>query len=80
MVEFGVLEAGTKLEHLLDRVQAGEEVVITRLGKPVARLVASGPAIYRQAAEAAAERIIARSRGVTLGGIKVKDLIENGRR
>ena len=39
MVEVGVHEAKTHLSRLLARVVAGEEVVITRSGRPVARLV-----------------------------------------
>lgn len=39
MVEVGVHEAKTKLSKLLALVEAGEDVVITRGGKPVARLV-----------------------------------------
>lgn len=33
-----VAEAKSHLSEILDRVEAGEEVVITRRGKPVARL------------------------------------------
>ncbi len=36
----GVHEAKTHLSRLLDDVEAGEEVVITRNGEPTARLVA----------------------------------------
>ena len=39
MVEVGVHEAKTTLSDLLRRVAEGEEVVITRSGEPVARLV-----------------------------------------
>ena len=35
----GVFEAKTKLSELLDKVAAGEEVIITKRGKPVAKLV-----------------------------------------
>lgn len=38
----GAFEAKTKLSELLDRVEAGEEVVITRHGKEVARLAPPG--------------------------------------
>ncbi|OIR00191.1 hypothetisches protein [mine drainage metagenome] len=31
-------EAKTHLSHLLDQVEAGEEVVITRRGQPIARI------------------------------------------
>ena len=34
----GAFEAKTKLSELLDRVEQGEEVVITRRGKEVARM------------------------------------------
>jgi prevent-host-death family protein len=39
MITVGAFEAKTHLSTLLDRVAAGEEVVITEHGKPVARLV-----------------------------------------
>jgi len=79
MREVGVLEAERKLAELLDEVEHGGEVVITRQGKPVARLVAPG-AVNRDAARAAAERIRQRSHGVTLGGLTIKSAIEEGRR
>jgi len=39
MVEVNIHEAKTHLSRLLARVAAGEEVVIARAGKPIARLV-----------------------------------------
>lgn len=39
MVQVTVAEAKTKLSSLLDAVEAGEAVVITRRGKPIAELV-----------------------------------------
>ena len=39
MVELGTFEAKNRLSELLDRAERGEEVVITRRGKPVATLV-----------------------------------------
>ena len=80
MREVGAFEAKNKLSALLDDVERGEEVVITRHGKPVARLVAPTKADDRIAAREAADRIVARSRGKTLGGIAIKDLIDEGRR
>ena len=42
MREVGVLEAKTNFSALLEQVQnGGEEIVITRNGKPVARLLAA---------------------------------------
>lgn len=43
MTEVGTLEAKNRLSQLLDRVLEGEDVVITRHGKPVARLVPVAP-------------------------------------
>lgn len=39
MTEVNIHEAKTHLSKLLRRVTAGEEIVIARAGKPVARLV-----------------------------------------
>jgi prevent-host-death family protein len=39
MLEFNVHQAKTQLSQLLRRVEAGEEIVIARAGRPVARLV-----------------------------------------
>ncbi len=39
-IQVNVLEAKTQLSRLLDRAEAGEEVIIARAGRPVVRLVA----------------------------------------
>ncbi|CAN5293517.1 MAG: type II toxin-antitoxin system Phd/YefM family antitoxin [Gemmatimonadetes bacterium] len=39
MTEINIHQAKTHLSRLLRRVAAGEEIVISRAGKPVARLV-----------------------------------------
>jgi len=41
--EVGILEAKTNLSSLLNDVEQGEEVIITRHGKRVARLVGNAP-------------------------------------
>jgi len=43
MAEVNVHDAKTNLSKLLARVEAGEEIVIARAGKPVARLVPVAP-------------------------------------
>ncbi len=71
-ITVGAFEAKTKLSELLDRVERGEEIEITRNGKPVARLVAttaaraeSGKELMRRFAEARerqrAEGVLGRS-------------------
>ena len=79
MREIGAFEAKSKLGQLLDWVEAGEDVVITRRGKAVARLTSPDQAFDRERAHGAAARIRARRVGVTLGGIPIKDLINEGR-
>ncbi len=55
----GAHDAKTHLARLLDRVERGEEIVITRHGRPIARLVPNDPghdvAAARTAAAALAE-------------------------
>ncbi|HJU16730.1 MAG TPA: type II toxin-antitoxin system prevent-host-death family antitoxin [Stellaceae bacterium] len=79
MKEVGAFEAKNKLGQLLDLVERGEEVVITRHGKEVARLVPPKAVINRAEARAAAQRIREMRKGVTLGGLSLKDLINEGR-
>ena len=43
MKRFTLREAKARLFELVDRVQAGEEVVILRRGRPVARLMSYAP-------------------------------------
>lgn len=41
MKQVGIKQARQELPDLIDRAEAGEEIVITRQGKPVAKLVAA---------------------------------------
>ena len=79
MKEIGAFQAKNRFGTLLDWVEDGEEVLITRRGKPVARLIASRPSANPDEARAAAASIREMSRGMTLGGLKIKDLINDGR-
>ena len=80
MKEVGAFEAKNRLGQLPDRVEAGEEILITRRGKVVARLVPPGAPVDRERARRAMEEIREARKGVTLGGIPIKDLIGEGRR
>jgi prevent-host-death family protein len=79
MREVGAFEAKNKLGTLLDWVANGEEVLITRHGKAVARLVPAMPSFDRDKARQAARNLLEASRGVTLGDLKIKDLVNEGR-
>jgi prevent-host-death family protein len=79
MREVGAFEAKNTFGTLLDIVERGEEVAITRRGKRVARLIPDVPKRDVERARQAVARIVARRKGVTLGGLKIKDLINEGR-
>ena len=66
MLQIGAFEAKNTLGSLLDRVEDGEEIVITRHGLPVARLVPNAGVADRTQARAAVERM--RARAATLAG------------
>ena len=67
MAEIGAFEAKNTLGALLDRVAQGEEIVITRHGKPVARLVPNAGRIDKAQAKAAASRMRVRAQNVKAG-------------
>ena len=60
MREIGAFEAKNKLGQLLDLVEQGEEITITRHGKEVARLVPARPVRSRDQAREALQRMRAR--------------------
>jgi prevent-host-death family protein len=60
-VEIGAFEAKNKLGMLLDRVEGGEEITITRHGKPIARLVPNAVRIDTLQARVALERMRTRA-------------------
>jgi prevent-host-death family protein len=41
-IEIGIRELKARLSHYLARVARGDEVIVTRRGRPVARLVGAG--------------------------------------
>jgi len=69
MVNIGAFEAKNTFSHLLERVLEGEEFLITRRGKAVARLIPATDSIDRQQAEMAALRIVKRSASIRRGGL-----------
>lgn len=83
MSEVGAFEAKNTLGSLLDRVEKGEEIVITRRGKPVAKLVPANPGFDREKARAAAEglkKLQASLKGPPLTWEEIKQMRDEGRR
>lgn len=75
----GAFEAKNRLSELLQLVENGEEVTITKHGRPVARLI---PASQRDPAKVkeAIEWLRRTREDRSLGGLKIKDLINEGRK
>jgi prevent-host-death family protein len=87
MATVTALEAKTRFGKLLERVARGEEIVITRHEKPVARLIPEGRRKLSRVQEAVDDlreirrRIHARTRGkATLSDAEVRAAIDAGRR
>ena len=70
VLSVGAYDAKTRLSELLDRVERGEQIVITRHGKPVARLVPEG-GLDQAAALAAVDRITARRKELAAQGARI---------
>ena len=89
MARVTAFEAKTRFGELLERVTRGEEVVITRHDKPVARIVPEGAERLEDVRRAVGglrelqQRIALRSKGkgkVSLSDREVRSAIEEGRR
>ncbi|MEW5709597.1 MAG: type II toxin-antitoxin system prevent-host-death family antitoxin [Pseudomonadota bacterium] len=79
MREIGAYEAKTHLPKLLERVEKGERFLITKHGRPVAELA---PVSKRdpQRIRKAIEDLKAFQATHDLGGLSVRDMIEEGRK
>lgn len=87
MASVTAFEAKTRFGKLLERVSRGEEIVITRHEKPVARIVPEGRSNLEEIRAAATGlRELRRRIAARLGGkrkitdARIKSLIQEGRR
>ena len=79
MASVGAFEAKTHFSNLLERVEKGEQIIITRHGKPVAKLVpATGVDV--QVVDQTIAQLKEFAKGQSLGGLSVRELREEGRR
>lgn len=82
MERVGVYDARAKFSELIERAAGGEEVVITRRGKPIAVIVAAqaeGAAAVRR--RTGAVRRIERMRAeLDIRGVNIRRVIQAGRR
>lgn len=79
MATIGAFEAKTHFASLLERAAKGEEIVITRHGTPVAKLVPLS-ADNRERRREAIRRLKEFSKGQTLGDLTIRELRDEGRR
>jgi prevent-host-death family protein len=79
MATVGAFEAKTKFSALLERAERGEQIVITRRGKPVAKLVRIEKRKDQDGDDLLA-RFKAGRQNATLGGISWKELRDSGRK
>lgn len=79
MKSVGIYEAKTHLTRLIDEVERGNSITITRHGRPVARLVPEPPAERRSVKETI-EALKEFRRGHPLGDVTIRELIDEGRR
>ena len=76
----GAYDAKTHFSELLERVEGGEEVTITRHGSPVARMVPVRRTTTREQRRAAIEAMRQLAKGNSLGQLRIRDLMTEGRR
>jgi len=80
MKEIGAFEAKNKLAHLLDLAEKGEEIIITRHGRQVARLGPIQKPFDREAALQVVEDIKKLRKGMYIDDATIKEFINEGRR
>jgi prevent-host-death family protein len=79
MASVGAFEAKTHFSSLLERVEKGEHIIITRHGKPVAKLVPAA-GIDAHVVDETIVQLKNFAKGQSLGGLSVRELREEGRR
>jgi prevent-host-death family protein len=79
VAKVGAFEAKTHFASLLERAARGEEIVITRHGTPVAKLMPVS-ADNRERRREAIRRLMEFSKGQTLGDLTIRELRDEGRR
>ena len=78
-MDVGIYEAKSTLSRLVERAEAGEEIVLTRRGRAVARIVGVRPPSSRDRA-ALLREIRALSRKVKIPKrISIQELVSEGR-
>ena len=81
MTTVGSYQAKTHLPELLERVEQGESIVITRRGAPVALLTQPPRQVTRDVRQVVEDMLAYRDRRKrTTGKLTIREMIEEGRR
>lgn len=81
MTLVGSYQAKTHLPELLERVEQGENILITRRGVPVAMLTQPPQTVTRDVRQVVEEMLAYRDRqDRTTGKLTTREMIEEGRR
>jgi prevent-host-death family protein len=75
----GVNVAKAHFSELLDRIECGEEIVITRYGSPVALMVPIRHISTPEQRQKAVEAMLVAAKRRSLRGLKIKHLVDHGR-
>jgi len=79
-LQIGAFEAKNRLSELLQRVENGEEVTITRHGRPVARLVPAAATADQDRIREAVDWLKRTRKKRKLDGVTIRQLINEGRK
>lgn len=79
MKTVGMYEAKTHFGELMREIERGETIIVTRHGTPIAQIAPIGKSVAKAAAAMEALHRFREEHRPTLGGITIRELIEEGR-
>ena len=80
MITVGAFEAKTHLSALLARVEEGEDVLITKHGKPIARIVPENPSRTRLSVQECIDGLLEFGKSHPMTVSVIQSLVEEGRK
>lgn len=78
-MDVGIYEAKSRLSQLVERAEAGEEIVLTRRGRPVAKIVNVAPAAKRDRARLLREVRALAAKIRIPRDLDIRDIVAEGR-
>lgn len=78
-MDIGIYEAKSRLSQLVEKAEAGEEVVLTRRGRPVAKIVNVAPARKRDRARLLREILELAHQVKIPKNLPLRDIVAEGR-